>query len=120
MSSHSGDSIPSENNRINITESQAAQMNERIGGVSNYNHRHNGTYLETMGANLSIDLAGTLGNEICETEIDDRIIQTFETTQQQKSETRIVDKPNNDRFYQNLIRKSHQMKSHRFGRNKEL
>ena len=46
-------------------------MNERIGGVSNYNHVHSGTYLETMNANLSIDLMGTLGNDICETEIDD-------------------------------------------------
>jgi len=49
-------------------------MNERIGGVSNYNHVHNGTYLETMNANLSIDLMGTLGNDICETEIDEQII----------------------------------------------
>ena len=48
-------------------------MNERIGGVSNYDHRHNGTYLETMGENISIQL-GTMGNEICETEIDDQMI----------------------------------------------
>ena len=72
-SENSGHSIPSEGNNIQITES--VQMNERIGGVSNYQHfntrqpqeRIPTGYMETMGANVSV-VSINLGNDILETD----------------------------------------------------